>query len=1418
MEAPSEGSSQVPPIVTTPPPPGLKEELLSHSSSGTQISNTSGVSLGEAIRQRSLMTQDPEVWYRPCAEMDVSTRLGWRVGQTPGGCNTTEFPTMEEGLLTPTVNFGRTQASGTSHSSILEMAESRLSPNLPLMPTNATQGQTFFNETVFQWTGLDFAPLRATPDVSAAAAERPSALLRISEAVHLAAREIGPGSSREASLSQHPLAFSLAAPNNTSLGGYLSQHPLAFSEPVRDEQKNWPTLPSELSAKTLDPKEENSRGPCPLMWPNQSPATQRLPNESWGDAPNHDLFLLDNSLPAPLLLDLLEVEMGLPKEEGFLSSRSSSSKSGLGKGAGENGTVNVDPLESAPKLTLERRRSKGQTTPPPESRSEVAGKPWRRASDPEALSANLSSALMSSRARKLSSADPSAIPTRSLPTPNHQHAGEKFQSRGEEDWRKFTPPPVETKPRASAPFQPIPLAVDDSERMDAAKAILTGLSKNELTLSDGSVERAPRNNGISPLDEASFSVHLAHPIHHSTPGFWTTRSLNHQGPGPVLGLQHPLSCLHEEMSKTSHANARNSSASEPRGNPCSFPTKESFPSEGTPGLRDDKSGVFSVLQPLKGRIQSMPSLNFMEKVGAWHLSYSAEKPSEMSAVPTSGTPVPGPTGTSPRRTAYDAIADSLNHILLKHQSLADVKAAPFYGPNSMNDLHSAQNEPPLPRALAFTRSQSETSVSVLSREISRTDMGNDTRPDEALRRLDIHADAAAACRIEPTMAAEEDSLCHRYRAVPVFATVSSDEESVGAGRPSDPLIKSRRVAELLRGESGLFDGSKEELVGPEEKPRELSGSGFQTERVRMDYFRDLSLDQLNQGTDSGTDSCTDMRLSSRQSSRSSPDLSKLPSGLEDDLQISNHSELNIDERIPVYLRNLGIDQSPSSILTPFLPRGPIREVEFSPTELRTLKASSEFFRLPPSEDSQSVKDATQSTLNSSLFSGSAPAGSAVVSDTSPLTKHSPQHARDLLQLSSSSWNAVTLPLAASVPESPSAPVPTEEPQVISGFPSNLAEERSIIHVASPEDNLDPNQFGAHRVKSVSLSQDNHEQPASEEIESPSVIPGGEREDSFTRSNAPKESQKLPAEVGSRPPSEKFRSRLSVSSSGSLKHIDLSDLSGGPGPTKRSVLGIQRGWSWDEDMAQQETTGSLKWESLHMVDSFNKEPTVPQEPRSGSWKVNEDGKMAKPIARSDPEGCTRSVVNQNLPVPTGSCPNIQASPSPYLQEIHSGSDTDDVSKLLRGFPTVEEKPSESRPKEIGGSQGSTNSGSMDSLGIRVKKLLQYGCPAIYRAPWMETAEEHKRSGPKEPSVSSAGSAFGSGKVGSTFGSGKVGSQGSGNSSSKDSLAVRVQTLLEEEQPVRHATQILRSVEEEEEKAREMTVRESKDFLNCGGVFC
>lgn len=443
-----------------------------------------------------------------------------------------------------------------------------------------------------------------------------------------------------------------------------------------------------------------------------------------------------------------------------------------------------------------------------------------------------------------------------------------------------------------------------------------------------------------------------------------------------------------------------------------------------------------------------------------------------------------------------------------------------------------------------------------------------------------------------------------------------------------------------------------------------------------------------------------------------------------------------------------------------------------------------------SKDSQSGKDATQSTLNSSLLSGPSGAGSAVVMDTSQPAKPSPQCNRDLLHPSSSPWKsrAVTPPLAASPPGSPSVPVSTGETQVLPGAPSKFVKERSTTIV----DNLDANELGASRVRASPSSRDKDEKPAREEIGSSSAIPGGGRDDSFAGSNVSGESQKLPAEVDSRPSSGQFRSLLSLSSSGSLKHIDNDDLSGGRGSIERNTLGIQRGWSWDESMAKQAMTGNLRWEGPQTTDFCHKEPLVPRELRPESRKANEDRGMTKPLTRSDPEGCPRTAASG--PVPTSRSVDIQAGLSPNLNAIQAASEADtldEVSKLLGGFPCVEEKANEARPKEVGSWHESANGSSVDSLGTRVKRLLQYEPPAIHRAPWMERAEERKGSGLKEPCVSATSSAFSRGEVGA---------QGSANGSSMDSLAVRVKTLLEEEQPVLHATQILQSVKEEEEKAR------------------
>ncbi|XP_054028068.1 centrosome-associated protein ALMS1-like [Dryobates pubescens] len=115
-----EEEERVPPIATTPPRRGWKEESLSRSSSDTQASATSGISLGEAIRQQ---TAGMESWCQLAPEVDgsnLTAASGTKLGLTCDKSDLTEFPTLEEGVL-PSAETSRRQYPGDiAHGLLLE--------------------------------------------------------------------------------------------------------------------------------------------------------------------------------------------------------------------------------------------------------------------------------------------------------------------------------------------------------------------------------------------------------------------------------------------------------------------------------------------------------------------------------------------------------------------------------------------------------------------------------------------------------------------------------------------------------------------------------------------------------------------------------------------------------------------------------------------------------------------------------------------------------------------------------------------------------------------------------------------------------------------------------------------------------------------------------------------------------------------------------------------------------------------------------------------------------------------------------------------------------------------------------------------------------------------------------------------------
>ncbi|XP_061439551.1 centrosome-associated protein ALMS1 isoform X2 [Rhineura floridana] len=1432
MEGPEKDSCQVPPIATTPPRSGLKEELLSQSSSGTQISNASGLSLGEAIRRRSTVNQEMEAWFQPHAEMDTSNQiaaLGRRRCQTSGTCDLTEFPSMEEGSITLTEDSRRQQASNVTHTPLLKVEDSHLSPNLPLMTTYSTQGRTFFNETLFQQTGMDFAPLRETPDTSDASEETASRL-QMREAVRLAATDVSSDSSLISgyfSLSQHPMAFSTMAPTNTSLGSCLSQHPLSLSGHIpveqRHSEKQMPHF--DTGSKTND---ENSEvlGSQKLL--SQRLATSLPPKESWGIVSGQDLFLLDSNVPTPLLLDMLEKEVGLSQHCGFLSSESSSCKSVLGKDPEENEmspfTENVVPVERESETFVEPH---GQERTIPECDSlkvlfDSEGKPFRNASDLRQLPANVSQ--VSSRGHRIGLGDPCII-TEISPRPllNRQVVQQVSETVSEEQ-KKLVSTLADGRLNVTAPFQPVFGAAENGDTRSMVD-IQMG-SKSELTLSDFIIETEHKDTGTSPsFNEGSFFGHLAHPIHHSTPGIFTNRSLKQKVPGTTglvkSVLQSSLPCLYEEISKSSCASTFIPSVEKPRvpsaDDTCVPSAGEQLTLHSGQESKNENSDGFQVLHPLKGRIQSLPSLNFMEKVGAWNVSQSAERMSDALALY-------GSSGISPRQKAYSAIAGSLNRILLEQQSQVDLKAglvASFCGPNSMTNLHPCNQKSP--RALLLSRSQSENSVIAIGREMSRAEIDHETHQDEGLQPTEDKGSVPAVSGVNQRDANIEDPLIQCYTAL-LVSTVSSDEETSGSicrGRGSNPdnFISSERVAELLREDASCLSGSQDKSDSCQDNnTRESPGFHLCTNQISPDHFRDVSPDSLNQVISSGTGSCADLRLSSRQSSRHpsarfSAASGKLCSSLEEVFRTPDDREINIEERIPVYLHNLGIDQSPSSILTPFMPRGPVREIEFSPTELRTLKTSNDLLtqHLQLSEgDSCSMVDAMQSSFNSSILVMPAPAGADTAPGTPLATELSPQPSRDLLNQCSTvchqlELHAPTPQPAEGTSESPAAPRAAEQSQVIQGVPSNFhsGEERStkcVQILMDRFDSEDSKELGTSReqLSSSSLSCRKGEKSISEKGSSSSVIPEGEKYDFFIGSETLMEIQKLLAEAEARSPSRNFKSASSISSADlgcSLNQMKKMDGSEGFGSVKGSSPGLQRIWSWDETLTRQNVhkdsvlaktislTGSLKWDGLLAVDVLSNEQILPEQSRPPSQVAEEEHKMKKPVRRSEPEGCLNVNVNKSLPVFVGSAAESTLFALKGLPDTSSIGPLDSISDVLGKCHQVLEKTR----KETVSSHESENSSSVDSLGIKVKKLLQCNRPVLHAKQWIEGEKpnEHSQTG----SSVGASAACSKGNI----------AQESANGSSLDSLAVRVKTLLEDECPVMHAAQILQSAEEEEEKA-------------------
>ncbi|OCT96537.1 hypothetical protein XELAEV_18008741mg [Xenopus laevis] len=902
-------------IATTPPISHfcLVEEDVSQSSSpGTHISSTSGISLGEAIRQSA--SKGMESWYQLPAEEDASSFMP-PFNETGAFANQTEFPTIEEGTLHSEPDETKGLTLGNMHSLRFETQDSRLSPCLPLLISTSTQGHKIFDDTLYQQTELDFAPLSASLDISEFPGHTSKSLL-ISDAETLTAKEVSEDVVGEnTTLTKNPLPFSTEGDHDFTNLHVLSQHPLPSTQEDVDFVQWSHTISNNTKSEPLQAASYNKQPASPLE--NLDMVFSQ-----------EDGSFLDSSIPAPVLLELLEKEVGILGSS-EVSSTNSSSENVSNKIAGirytpqdlhlgEQMYYNSQPqgLDDSEKIS-EQYLVEGETF---QDSSEIDFN-IETLKDDESLHPNKNRFHHSGITLRLSKG-PSSVPGKD---DLHKQLCDEIQKRYKERMLlKSTAGPGEKG--ATHDISSLTKASTDLNKNDTVVEVQSSVTPDELTVfSRCSIERGHKDSEISPtvnptVEDSSFIGRLAYPISQSTPGTFTGITVRNKLTDRLMQIKAKLTgsnmyLTEEPLSNTSTAPV--------------FTKPQSLQSSQDYAESNDSQ---TSLSPDRRRIQSLPSLNYIEKVGSWNTNQSFD-----------ALVLRGLTGISPKKKAYHAVADSLNRMLSKQSDSTLPKSRPFTlsrGTGSMNNLTATETEHSGNPQLI--RSQSCTTVPTRSTESADTD----TQGAVVISVKQGSGRVAESNDVQKVgsynLVPLDSSLVYKSLEQPVDNKETTEKPSSGQERTSQ--------TQQLKGDVG-------------------------SSTMAMDRFSDVSPD--NEFLSS---SCSSGHTNQMHSLTSLEVDNFVPLWQPSVKTPEELKEINIEERIPTYLRNLGIDQSPSTILTPFAPKGPIREHEFSPSELRTIKGST----ATPNRSmrfseggSQSEADISQSSVYStaSTTSVSIPMGS-----------------------------------------------------------------------------------------------------------------------------------------------------------------------------------------------------------------------------------------------------------------------------------------------------------------------------------------------------------------------------------------------------------------------------------------------------------
>ncbi|XP_036372307.1 uncharacterized protein LOC118769380 [Megalops cyprinoides] len=1345
------------PIVTTPPVSrnSRAEELRSVSSSpgsGTHLSSsTSAVSLGETIAHRA--RQGAESWYQLPVEEDVSQMASLsRLGQTSSWPAKDQAQhdsiSIQEGLVTMAEDSALQPPEGRSCTFQLEFQDSGLSPALPLLPAKSGKLHSLSEDTLFHQTDLEFVALRGSPDISVAS-ERFAVLQHVSDANPPCPSKVSQDLPDDL---QSPGGLTGAVVEETSSCCSLSQHTMSPDSRDGDEDVGHFEM-------VLDERQQE-REPCYGVadQPTQtSDGKEQSSPKTKQQAEQHkvkvfsqdDTSFLSGDVPAPLLLELLQKDVGFSDSSSSLAS--SASETSMNKRSCFRVSKSQRPgkPDVAPSLKVEisedkQAQQKEQMVPKLDhSRSSVEQDPSSGYRERPLGEASFSSPVQVTTYRRTGISDISSrsevsnITIRSSRAQLDDDSGTlHVQLCSETGGICNSKPAAKLQETESQPKMPSVQSVTPntcsiethSGRDSTVIEAQTSHSKTEGRLSAGcSIERGHTERELSTSGnqtgvDGSFLASLSQPVCQSTPGVFSGPPRASKPP-PIGKLSAIESDLEASQPSTS---AAQSSSSKPLLAP-NFDTSVRDPSGPGPGSEASRRST--------GKIQALPSVSYMEKVGAWNANQTSGKTFFDNLA------LQGFTGVSPKKKAFDAISDSLNRMLSQEGSSRSFQASPVSGTGSRSPRRNL--------AASFS------GVSSPAREES----GGGAFPLSPLGRSVNHSLLSTVTKEHQPAVTQQDEGKDRSLSgeVPPGASPPAGGPSKDLTDP-DPSHVSRMsegwITHREREQSELESRDawgRTEPAGQQE-PKEDKDESVAERAERTSVEKPQSAVQpspcigLAQFSDVSSNRDLSNTLASSQDSY--PFEQKLAASVGAvssvvSLEVDNYApywitnpsspakekELNIEERIPMYLHNLGIDQSPSAILTPFIPRGPIREPEFSPTDLRTGTPTKS--TQPSEEESPAKGEFSRCSLLSVGSSMSIPLSVDSLQPTMPPSQQAVERPFGESQLTT-----VHHPLEPRLgPQPQSSPQPSAQEAI-----QNLSDSGDDPTASRVRELIDKFQSGKVLASpgSESDDQDQRKSQASLLEAKPSTLSSkgsaDQGEDSFVGSKTLQEIRKLLGRAESI-----VSAKSSVSSSpSSLRGSDDSLLC-----LKRRLEGFQD--SFTSSTGDLETRSSLLWgrsssESVLTPDAMKessssgpvRSPRVSNPSfvrgkgaflRSLENISNQaaESPQTKSARRSEPEGCSAvapdravpvfvSVMQVNPPTPSGGAEKGQA------QEVTSPADSS-VSGPAEKRPAPSSKEAERAVD--------SDSSSMDSLTARVAVLLRNESPATMVSSSASTADEEDR---------------------------------------------------------------------------------------------